>query len=230
MFLGRVINLFKSCLFPIFCLGCNQEGVWLCNNCYQKLDPAGVFCCPYCHSQNNTGICCPDCLKKSSLDQVISVLEYQENKLSSKVIENYKYNFIEDLSKIFEDLINEWLSLNKITCSESIIVPVPLHAKRLAERGFNQAEVLAGILSKSTGLNVEKLLRRNRYTKQQAKLNKIERQANVQAAFDLTSNFIPRKVILVDDVFTTGSTMQECAKILKQAGVKEVIGFTLARG
>ncbi len=224
----NIVGLIKDCVFPIYCLGCNKEGEWLCENCLKQICPAGVFCCPVCNQNNSTGLGCRNCRSNSFLEQVISAVPYQEEELIGKIIENFKYHYLEELKTVIEIIIKKFLAKQPIINVQTI-VPVPLHPRRLAERGFNQAELLAEILARELKLPIQPLLKRSRYTRQQAKLNRRERKTNVQSAFVASSSFTGA-ALLVDDVYTTGSTMQECARVLKFVGVKKVIGWTLARG
>jgi competence protein ComFC len=114
-----------------------------------------------------------------------------------------------------------------------ILMPVPLYKKRLLERGFNQAALLAGGLSDRLGLEVEeKVLERVRQTVPQVDLEEKERKDNVKNVFSVRdiSRVKNKKIILVDDVITTGATIEECGKVLKLSGAKEVWGVALAKG
>ena len=199
----------KDVLFPKFCVGCNLEGDWLCEKCFliadlPKIDKA-----------------------VANLDGVTALFEYGENSVS-KLIRFFKYNYLLDTVDIFRKIIfntnfnNAW--------SGFVIIPVPLHARRERERGFNQSEILAKIISEKFGLAINQNLKRVVYTAQQAKLSGDERRKNLKDAFAWVGGGIPEKVLLVDDVFTTGATMQECAKVLKNNGVKIVSCLVLARG
>ena len=231
MFLWRVIEQIKKYIFPIYCLDCNQEGFWLCNNCYKKLDLSGRFFCPVCHVSTCNGHCCLDCKSNSYLDQEIAILKYSDQEIIGQIIHNLKYNYAEDLQVLLKDIIKDFVNSNPNLFQDvNQIIPVPLHKKRYVERGFNQAEIIAQILSRELSIPLNKNLKRIKYTRQQAKLDKREREENIKEAFTLSDDIIPRVVIIVDDVFTTGSTMQACAKVLKEKGVEKVIGFTVARG
>lgn len=227
-----LIKYFKDYLFPVYCLGCGEEGNWLCDNCFKKVDAPGVFCCPYCHYHSPEGKCCANCVSFSFLSAQISLFQYkEEEEIGGKIIGYFKYYYIEELKKDLDRLIDKFVKGKLgLFAGLEVIVPVPLSKKRLAERGFNQAEIIANILGDKLNLPVVKALKRVIHTKQQAKLKREERLKNVRGAFGNGQDILGEKVLLVDDVFTTGSTMQECAKILHQNGVKEVKGFSLARG
>jgi ComF family protein len=112
------------------------------------------------------------------------------------------------------------------------LVPVPLHSARRREREFNQAEILAQLLSKIAGLPVEHALIRVRYTSTQTRLQRHERMENLRGAFELrhTPAVTGKHIILIDDVFTTGSTVEECARVLRRANAASVRVLTVARG
>lgn len=222
-----IFSEIKNCVFPIHCLGCGVEGEWLCENCLNKIPRNGVFCCPVCHRSSLLGECCQNCLENSFLKKTIAVTVYQDEELIGKIVHNLKYNFAEELTIVLEKIISDFCKNYKFTVD--YIVPVPLHRKRFAERGFNQAEIIAKILSQTIGIKFLNILERDRPTRQQAKLNRQERIKNTKDAF-ICKEPISGKFLLVDDVFTTGSTLQECARVLYQAGAEEVSGFTLARG
>lgn len=236
IFLGRIINfkIIKDCIFPVFCFGCKKEGVWLCPDCFLKIETDTQKACPICHRYNNNGENCLDCKKYSFLDSHLAVMKYEEEKLVGELVHNFKYNYAEDIFSIFEKIISDFL-LQNISYFEDIdlVIPVPLHGRRLAERGFNQAELIANAIAKFIGKEVQdKAIARRRYTSVQARLNREERTHNVSGAFVVSGELIVKNknILLVDDVFTTGSTLQECAKLLKQNSAKSVAGFTLARG
>jgi competence protein ComFC len=205
-------------LFPHFCLGCREEGTILCFKCQATISVLGVFV-----PLENTKF----------LDDHSALGFFEENSLLQKLLYAYKYNFVEDVLKIFEILMQQFLKLNKHYFDQiDILVPVPLHKRRLAERGFNQAEEIAKILAMELQLPLENMLIRKKSTKQQAKLQKDERIKNIKNAFALkdVATLKGKNILLVDDVFTTGSTLDESARILKEAGAERVKAFTLARG
>lgn len=229
----KYLKEIKDYIFPIFCLGCDQEGEWLCQSCMDKLDFGGVWSCPVCHHYTGDGRRCVNCLKKLYLSREVAIVLYQEESLVGNLITVFKYQFASDAKSAFAELVNRfWFNNADKLSGFDLIVPVPLHRRRLAERGFNQAQIISIILSAKLKVGVDEVLVRSRATRQQAKLSKVERQENVRDAFLLKkdSTVAGKKILLVDDVFTTGSTMQECAKVLLLSGAEEVSGFTLARG
>ncbi len=129
-------------------------------------------------------------------------------------------------------LAAESLSFFVVSLGADVLFPVPLHRRRLWERGFNQAVLLARPLAKIWGIPlVVNNLRRTRWTEPQVSLTAAERKDNVRGAFTLDNPAAVRgkKVLLLDDVYTTGSTVIECSKVLRRAGVEEVYVITMAR-
>lgn len=212
------INWVKDIFFPKFCVNCNkEEGEWLCAACFAAITAPRPFSCL---QPTGDGI--------SYLDNATALFSYEEN-IVSKLIKLFKYNYITELAEIFAQIIKKG-NFN-FNWRGYTIIPVPLHPRRERERGFNQAEIIARIFAEKFGLEINTNLRRGVYTAQQAKLSKEARQKNLKDAFAFNAEKIaPEKVLLVDDVFTTGATTQECAKVLKNNGVKTVCGLALASG
>jgi ComF family protein len=153
-------------------------------------------------------------------------------KLISEAKYEYYYDQLKQLAIDSWQLANrpEFALLRKFLELGPVVVPVPLHNKRMRERGFNQAELVGQQVGKLAGLKLEKLLIKVKETEQQVGKNRKERLENLKNAFKI-SNYsnLPKNVLLVDDVWTTGTTLSECAKVLKQAGVKKVWGLVVAR-
>jgi len=235
MFVKPFFKLLKDCVFPTFCLGCGKEEQILCDECRLDIKISGVFFCPVCHEDTKQGDCCEGCLAKSFLKKHVALCPYNDHILIDKLIKNLKYNYVEETVEVLEKMMKSFfVSSSDLFADIDFIAPVPLHPRRYVERGFNQSELLAEGLAKILNKGNADVLRRSRYTKQQAKLSKIERMDNVKNAFVLNNKNVQlirgKRVLLVDDVFTTGSTMQEAAAALKNAGAASVSGFTIARG
>ncbi len=155
-----------------------------------------------------------------------SALYYTEN--GAQAIRLFKYNGLFALKPAFEALLYPLLLEFRDT---DLVVPVPLHRRRLRHRGFNQSLILARLVAKNLNKRLDyTALKRGRLTRPQTELKGEDRKKNVRGAFEITDNaaFKEKKVLLIDDVYTTGATITECARILKSAG-GEVSVLTLAR-
>jgi competence protein ComFC len=149
-----------------------------------------------------------------------------------ELVHLFKYRGYKGLGKLFGKMIGKSLLLNHCVESLDALVPVPLHIKRLRERGFNQAGLIARCAADKCGLEVwEEALIRRRYTAPQATMKREERLVNIQGAFETVDfgKIENARVALVDDVLTTGSTMNECARVLRQAGAASVMSVTIVR-
>ena len=214
-------------------MGCGEEGEFVCRRCLEGFEFASVVACPACHKDNSTGEACSPCSPNITINRQISLAEYHESNLLGKIIKSLKYDFSEGLENSLFYLIKKQIEADKHFFNNyDMIVPVPLHSKRIAERGFNQALLIANLLSKEIGVPVSEALERIRYTKPQARFGREDRLINVKEAFSAVKNdsLSGKNIILVDDVYTTGATMNACAKALKLAGVERVMGWTLGRG
>jgi len=182
---------------------------------------------------------CPDCKKarKFSLDAIVTAVSY-ENQTVKKLIYNLKYRFISDSSGPLSELMLKALLRNDLPIPE-LIVPVPLHPRRLRWRGFNQSRLLAENISKNLAplleIEVMDVLKRDKNNKAQMKIkNYRERLRNIQNIFSFNARFSKdilknKEILLIDDIATTGATLRECAKILKANGAKKVYGAVIAR-
>ena len=216
-----LLNLF----FPKFCLGCNKEGVYLCDDCRATLDIREFDFSPH------------DKKPLKGLSGLYFALPYGERALTKKLIHQFKYQpYIKDLAKTLAGILIEHFVISGKNTDEiwnnSILIPVPLDKKKLKIRGYNQSEELARELSKVLQIPViSDSLIKTRPTKPQMELSKEQREKNLENVFQIKNptELRDKKIFLVDDVYTTGSTMEECARVLKEAGAKQVWGIALAR-
>lgn len=226
-------------LFPIECLGCGKEGEWLCQKCFNKINFKQSQYCLHCKKENEFGRFCFNCRPLYGLDGVLIAGDY-DNRLIAKLIKNFKYNFIQDLSKaigkfliLFLQNLNSESGFTEVVLTGSnLVIPVPLHNKRRRWRGFNQAELIAREVSGyfNLELSVDKLIRM-KYKKPQVKLSEAERKSNVIGCFGWRGEGLAgRDIVLIDDIVTTGATLNECAKVLKQNGAGKVWGLVVAKG
>ncbi len=139
-----------------------------------------------------------------------------------KIIHQFKYNYSKELAPIISTLLNQIIDQ-----SFDYIIPIPLHKKRYLERGFNQSTLLCQNIDLPILKNA---IIRQRYTPPQAQLDEQQRRKNLQNCFISSLSLQGKKVLLIDDVYTTGSTMKECSKALKQAQASEIYKIVIAKG
>lgn len=239
----RIIGFVLDTVFPIACLGCGSFSTisrkgYLCKSCLRLIPIKKELECIGCRTKSLLGKTCARC-QNWSLDHLFVVSDYK-NKVLEKTIKAFKYRFIIDLAESIHPLIKRYIRFLirekhfNIIADNPIIIPVPLHYRRSNWRGFNQAEVIAEIIAKITNLKTDQAtLIRSSVSKPQAEINKkSERLKNMSNQFKISNDIRIRgeNLLLVDDVCTTGATLNECAKILKESGAKKVIGFVIARG
>jgi ComF family protein len=145
-----------------------------------------------------------------------------------KLIHLFKYGKVETLARPLADFLVRALPLEE---SFDIVLAMPIHWRKRWERGFNQAELLARPIAKRYGIGLSRNLKRSRYTKPQAGLSETERRTNLKGSFlvQRPAEISGKRVLLVDDVFTTGATLRTAAEALKKAGARRVSALTLAR-
>jgi ComF family protein len=173
---------------------------------------------------------CENCHNRH-LDKILSATDFN-NAIVKEVIHKLKYGYIEDLSIPLSLLILN--HLQTIDCQidkRFVIIPVPMYLKKKRRRGFNQSEEIAKLISVSTGIPLSTTLIKTKETKPQMDLNRKERTENIKNCFAVKNKeeVENKTILLLDDVYTTGMTMDECAKVLKENGSKEVWGLSVAR-
>jgi len=247
-------------LFPISCLGCSRPDSWLCPKCLKSLTINSRHCCPQCQKSNRSSAYCPKCSHDFYLNGIWVASDYNNPLLASIIkkfkysfIKDLRRPLSLLLALYLRQILNQfrlsnqnltngkiWKKFSRLSVApelilnfpETLIVNVPLHKKRLRWRSFNQAELLADSISKRFSLEQNKhSLKRIRHTKAQAKLNKQERQSNLRKSFVWNGNNLGgRHILLIDDVASTGSTLNECYRVLKNNGAGEIWGLVVARG
>lgn len=223
----------KEIFFPKFCLGCGYLGAYVCPGCVKKLKPIKEQTCLYCGEQSLFGLTHARCQRRGGVDGVLAVFYY--NNLFKKIIKNFKYRLVrrscDDLFKIIDKETWPFTFYSK-TIDDCFIQPVPLHPERLRERGFNQAEIVAKFLARKINAPLLNLLERKKPTPPLAQSgSKKERYLKIRGAFQTIKNSLinGKKIVLADDVLTSGLTIREAAKTLKTAGAERVFAFVLAR-
>lgn len=244
MICSDLINSVLDLFFPRYCQKCGQAGDYLCSMCLLKIEILKQQECPKCFKKNNLGYFCNNyCKGEFCFDQLIGCFDYHENPYLKRLIHLFKYKFCKELSANFASLlVRQFASTVKISKKTPlIIVPVPSHKIRIKFRGFNQARVLAEMFFKELRkfkkirkqLYFADCLVRKSFFSQQAKLDRIKRQKNLLNTIEVKPTYLEllnkSVVLLIDDVATTGATLNECSHVLKKNGVSKVVGLVLAR-
>ena len=234
--LARLTLVIRDILFPPCCAACQARPFVparnrLCHDCLESAMPIEPPVCTVCgrpfHGPQGTGHICGLCIKDPpSFNTARSVFQYQGSVRT--LIHRIKYNDDGYALSALSSMARERVLLDHL--KPDMVIPVPLHSKRLRKRGFNQSLRLAGTIFPHIPQGID-VLTRILNTKPQTELSMKERFRNVRNAFEV-ANSLPEGVetiLLLDDVYTTGATVRACAKALKRAGAKEVHVFTVAR-
>lgn len=225
--LKKFLNIIIDFLFPIYCISCKKPKTHLCPDCLNKIivraDGADL---------------------KLYKNWIFYLTEFKENSAISELIHRFKYDGATEIVKILGMLYllsrhfgrDPNFTSGYSTCltgKQTFLIPVPLHRRRFNFRGFNQSLLLAQELSKKWNFPIADILQRHRYTKPQVELNKKHRLTNVIDAFSLknTAQYLDTKntYILIDDVCTTGATLNECAKVLRKNGAERIFAIVVAK-
>ena len=230
--LQTIKNFLLDLVFPNHCLNCQEEGKLICENCLQKLPIFNTIICPVCSRRlpgNEPGQWrCKLHGAKTKLKFVAYSTLY-DYRLAKKLIGTLKYHSVQELAELAGKFMIE--NLKQFELSNFLLIPVPLHKVKWRERNFNQAELLAKHISQETGLDYANMLTKIKNTQSQTELNFKDRQNNIKGVFRCQNPEIikNKNILLVDDVITTGATLQECALVLKQNGAKTVGAVVFAR-
>lgn len=245
--LTSVKDQFLELLFPIKCAVCGKEtgskkkNRLICTDCLKSLSPSLDLFCPLCEAKTaDAGLCfsCRLIISNTEnnfyLDRLLYPYSYKDPAVQ-KIIKAFKYHLIKGLEEPLGRLMINYLEKinGKLDLNNYVLIPVPLHRRKYNQRGYNQSELIASEISKymSTEIIVDCLVK-TKNTKDQARLKETERMTNLKNAYVCSKPWLVsgKKVLLIDDVYTTGTTMAECARVLKEAGTSEITGLAITRG
>lgn len=228
-------------LFPVSCVSCGTVGSVFCTPCKSAI-PLSEPACFVCNARKPSGSICDNCHSRAPyLTRVWWAVTY-ENEHIRNAITQFKYNsnhsFAQVLAEYIVASVKKRAQVHDVRISkDAVLLPVPLHPKKQRSRGFNQAELLARLVAEELSLPLLSagVLTRVKHTAPQAKTgNRENRAKNVAGAFAInqtrTSEVQNKTIILVDDIATTGSTLNDAARALKTAGAAHVWGLVAAKG
>lgn len=232
---GGLLPFIKQLLFPLRCPVCDEivkvgEGK-ICPQCRQRLKPVTEPWCMRCGKKlQQEGEYCQDC--RSRLHSFVRGRALFEYESAAPAIYRLKYSGRQEYADFFGEEISRQLGSFIRRIEPEGLVPIPLHKSRLRRRGYNQAELLAKAVGKYTGVPVYgDLLKRVKNTAPLKTQNREERQNNLKKAFNIARNDVKLKtIIIIDDIYTTGSTIDEAAQVLRQQGAEKIYFITLACG
>lgn len=210
-----MIKALLNLLFPQKCIGCRAEEGLLCKRCYQDIGFS-----PYLS------------IEKSKF---LVYFATRKNLLLKKIIHRFKYNYKEEVGEVLGELLFKALSFFKKNFDDIVFVPIPIHYSKKYSRGFNQTEILSDYLSKKTNCPAMNLILKTRSGLVQASLCRKERILNVKNAFVinqkiLKSSDLSKKIILIDDIMTTGATLENAYLVLKKSGFIDIEALVLCHG
>lgn len=228
----QIIQRALDLLFPPLCVQCRRSGSVLCALCVMAIPWLQPPLCGLCGLPQLAGQACRRCFYHPlQLSGLRAISGYQEPLRSS--IHALKYNGNTRLGEPLGTLLAQ--AYQRYQLEVDLIMPVPLHKERLRQRGYNQAELLAQSCAHSLQIPVHTtLLQRSKTTSTQVALSALQRRENLRGAFycdaaSTTKSVLKRKILIIDDVSTTGATLEACAAPLFAAGAQEVWGLVLAR-
>ncbi len=224
---SRVVGSALDLVFPMSCVVCHKDGAVVHDHCVAELPRLARPYCRSCADPHQSPLCDWCAVTPPAYERLSA--PYLMDGPARDLVHGLKYRNMKAWAPRMAELMADYLS--RLSIDPEVLVAVPLHPKRVRERGFNQSELLAKTLSKRLDLPVEPgLLARTKDTPAQISMTtQEERRDNIVDAFACTADVAGRRVLLVDDVVTTGSTMAACAAPLKAAGAEVVWGVAFAR-
>jgi ComF family protein len=226
----KPIDDFLGFVFPPACRICRarlENGGFICAQCEKLSSRLQTPFCSACKQiiSIEAGSPCPSCLKPTSMPVfALGVFDLHNREL----IHRLKYYGDEPAGRFLGTALGKFVTGFNSKPACDAIVPVPLHWTRKWSRGFNQSLILARALSKTTGLPMLPALRRVKRTKDQTRLSRQERLANVRGAFRVVRDVKGKRLLLLDDVTTTGATLEECRRVLENAGASQISAAVVA--
>ncbi len=227
------LNVIADMFYPKYCFGCRRAGSYLCKFCMTQIPDVAQHFCIVCNSVARQGFTHTQCLGPLKPERMLNAFPYQNAVVSDMIITG-KYYFIPEVFAVLGAMCADSLFLSarpQENLSGFIICPIPLHPTRERWRGFNQSGIAASMIAKGLNLPYASLLIRLKKTQTQKDLDADERRTNMDGAFQVSPLHRVRgyKILLIDDVTTTGQTFLDATRALKSAGAEEVWCVSIAK-
>jgi ComF family protein len=231
MFFTKITALLFDILFPPLCIHCRtylpDSAHILCAKCHASIALRTSLFCSECMRR------LPDATKTCHLDApyILGAVGSYDDPLFQDLIHALKYRGIRRVADFLGALLVRYAKTLPFRPEEFAVIPAPLSKKRLRERGFNQAELIARVFAESFNIPLlPSALSKTKDTRPQMKLSREERKKNLSGCFEARKDYVEGKhIILIDDVSTSGTTLTELARTLKRAGAKKIIGLVIAK-
>jgi ComF family protein len=219
-------------LFPRRCFGCGYIGIYICPSCIKRLSVVISQECFYCGKKSLYGLTHPACKRKSGVDGYTHLFYY--NNTLKKIVKGIKYSLVSSAKRDLQYLIGRYGAENLLFYKKIpplFIHPIPLSSGKERTRGFNQVNFITSSLSYLLEKPTICVLEKKKTLPQAQMIGRAARQKNIKGAFLAKKGLIfPKEILLIDDVVTTGGTIKEATKALKQKGVRRVYVFSVAKG
>lgn len=227
-------NIVLDILFPPICINCqqflNDKNKLICEQCLSLIKFNNTLFCPVCRARlaDNKRICHYDS------HYLLAAAGNYDDLVLQNLIHYFKYKSFKNLAPVLGEILIKYLnSLNpQFSILNSIVIPISLHPRRERRRGFNQAKLIAKILAENFNLEISEDLKRTKNNKPQVECRDSEtRTKNIENCFEIKNpeKIRGKNILLIDDVFTSGATMNEAVKILKQNNARKIIALVLAK-
>lgn len=238
----KILRTTRRIAYPERCAGCERDttatpGIYICNQCHALISQPAFLICPICKKRvvfGNRGGLGPHATCQARMPYFLISPAWYGNQVVQKIIREYKYRWFSKLREPLGSMLSQAIQSAAVPkLLTYLIVPIPLHPIKLRTRGFNQAEELAKVVSSELKLPIDAgILARTRFTRPQAKIKSWEkRKENISGVFTVTKPeaVVGKRILLIDDITTSGATLGEAACALKAAGAKIIIAATIAR-
>ncbi len=229
----KLINFLKDIVSPKYCYSCKKEWHFLCPKCLSTLNNFKELCF-VCKKPSYQFELHKECVKNVYYDKVI-ILSHYKNAILKKLIKDFKFYYKKDIWNDFWQYLSTILFKNEdiINKSNYILIPAPMFIIRKLIRWYNHSEILSKMISYNTWIEHNlNIIKKHRHTRQQSKLTKLWRESNLKWVFKINEDLIDyirwKKIIIVDDVVSTWTTINEISKILKENWVAKVIWLAIA--